>query len=31
MEHTAHELREARRSIASTLMRCEKALEKLTP
>lgn len=31
MEHTAHELREVCRSIASTLMKCEKALEKLTP
>ena len=31
MRHTAEELAEARRSIASTLSKCEKALEKLRP
>ena len=29
--YTAGELREARRSIASTLSKCEKVLPKLTP
>ena len=31
MEYTREELMEARRSIASTLGKCEKALLKLTP
>lgn len=31
MRHTAEELAEARRSIDSTLCKCEKALEKLRP
>ena len=31
MRHTAEELAEARRSIDSTLRKCEKALEKLRP
>ena len=31
MRHTAEELAEARRSIDSTLCKCEKALDKLRP
>lgn len=31
MEYDRQELLEARRSIASTMSKCEKALEKLTP